>query len=98
MTTDTLNDSEKQQIKDFENELLGSEESGVSNGDVDWLFRGKAVKKLVRKRGNTLINELQHNQAQVQAQAQAQAQAKAQATQSTTTSALTEGLASHKFK
>ncbi|OWB61978.1 hypothetical protein B5S29_g2886 [[Candida] boidinii] len=94
MTTDTLNDSEKQQIKDFENELLGSEESGVSNGDVDWLFRGKAVKKLVRKRGNTLINELQHNQAQVQAQAQAQAQAKAQATQFTTTSALTEGLAS----
>ncbi|ODV87625.1 hypothetical protein CANARDRAFT_27001 [[Candida] arabinofermentans NRRL YB-2248] len=30
------------------------EDPGVSNGDVDWLFRGKAVKKLSRK--NTLVS------------------------------------------
>lgn len=31
---------------------------GVSNGDVDWLFRGKEVKKLT-KRSNTINNEVQ---------------------------------------
>lgn len=31
---------------------------GVSNGDVDWLFRGREVKKL-NKRSNTINNEVQ---------------------------------------
>ncbi|KAH3667490.1 hypothetical protein OGAPHI_003139 [Ogataea philodendri] len=53
---------------------------GVSNGDVDWLFRGKAAKKLSRKSNNVSLDvQNQIQQAQLQAaQSQTQQQPAAQ--------------------
>ncbi|KAG7878207.1 hypothetical protein KL937_003949 [Ogataea polymorpha] len=44
------------------------ESPGVSNGDVDWLFRGKAAKKLSRK-SNNISKDVQNQIQQAQLQA-----------------------------
>ena len=48
---------------------------GVSNGDVDWLFRGREVKKLT-KHSNTINNEVQSQLLQAQHKALLQAKEK----------------------
>jgi hypothetical protein len=58
---------------------------GVSNGDVDWLFRGREVKKLT-KRSNTINNEVQSQL--LQAQQKALIQSKEYSTTSPTTSSI----------
>lgn len=48
------------------NELRSSFlDPGVSNGDVDWLFRGREIKKLT-KRTNTINTEVQSQLLQAQ--------------------------------